>query len=1118
MVYNSRENRKSALVCSVAFSALAFSSVAQAQDAQSDAKPETVEEERGAIIVTGVKQAIETALERKKNSDTIVDSITATDIGAFPDKSVAEALQRVAGVTVTRSAYKDDATHFGAEPATVIIRGLQQVRSEFNGRDTFSATSGYGLNFSDVPPELLAGVDTYKNLTASMIEGGIAGTVDIRTRLPFDTKDRVIAGNIGGSYGDLDKSFEPTISGLYSDRWSTDAGEFGLLANLAYSKVGTVSQGTTLLRPLIFPAGTYTDQENIIPAGMNTSRAEYDRERVGLSFAGQWESPSGALRATAQYIQSSYQNTWEEDGVLSYWKYVDPAANTHSTRFTDPSDLAPPVGGAPFVFGNDGTFQSGVITGSRGGWGYGLIDWSTGTSYIPGSTDNVAGTYARYGFNAPVFEACLPPLNNNLPCRAGAPMNMMSRYNDEKRTIKDASFKLEWNPSSRVSGMLDYQHVEATAEQYDVTFNMRTFANIGLDLTGTYPRMTLLRPSGYNLMPGDEPFADTRNYSNDSIMDHRLDSNGTMDAVRADLAYEFDTPWLDSLQIGGRYANRRQEHKWSAYNWASISADWGTNPVDSWFLDSGPTYNPDGSIRFQGYEQGYFEARPFGANILGGAPLAQSNFVFINRDILRDPAETARRFSIAGQTDQGGVASSTWNPICDRPGELENSCYLPGEVLDVEEQTLSAYLMLKFGGPSAELGNTGVTLNGNIGVRYVETKLTSGGSLTFANQFTTAETTCNPLTPEQIAALPAGSYPISAGCLAAASLGDQAFSSGTSSPSTVTNTETNFLPSLNLRFDMQDGWFLRFAASRGLSKPDIGLLRNHVTLNRVFLPQTEINRDNPNIVTDAAGNAVSYRFNYIAAAGNPRLKPIRADQFDLSLEYYSGPAGSFSAAIFYKKFYDYIQNGTFAVPITNNGVTRDVVVTGPVNGDGASIKGLELSYTGYFTFLPAPFDGLGLQANYTFIDNGGVTNSNLILDTNGSSTSSAAVVGNINPGVLENLSEHTYNLILLYEKSRFGGRLAYNWRSKFLSSVNDCCVGFPVWTMGQGFLDASLRYAVTDNIELNLLGSNLLNTKTRMSAQIKGATEGDPAQERQFYPTSFYEYDRRFEVGVRFKF
>ena len=123
----------------------------------------------------------------KRDADTFVDSITATDIGAFPDKSVAEALQRVPGITVSRLQSSDDSNHFSAEPATVLIRGLTFVRTQFNGRDSFSADGYRGLNFNDMSPELMAGVDTYKNQTAEMIEGGIAGVVNLRTRMPLDS-------------------------------------------------------------------------------------------------------------------------------------------------------------------------------------------------------------------------------------------------------------------------------------------------------------------------------------------------------------------------------------------------------------------------------------------------------------------------------------------------------------------------------------------------------------------------------------------------------------------------------------------------------------------------------------------------------------------------------------------------------------------------------------------------------------------------------------------------------------------------------------------------------------------------------------------------------------------
>src|SRR5262245_66696799 len=110
-----------------------------------------------------MRASIESAQNIKLTSDTFVDSITAQDIGAFPDKSVAEALQRVPGITVSRLQSSDDSNHFSAEPASVLIRGLTFVRTEFNGRDSFSADGYRGLNFNDIPPELMLGLDTYKN-------------------------------------------------------------------------------------------------------------------------------------------------------------------------------------------------------------------------------------------------------------------------------------------------------------------------------------------------------------------------------------------------------------------------------------------------------------------------------------------------------------------------------------------------------------------------------------------------------------------------------------------------------------------------------------------------------------------------------------------------------------------------------------------------------------------------------------------------------------------------------------------------------------------------------------------------------------------------------------------
>src|SRR5689334_16892235 len=229
----------------LAVGAALFTPFAMAQDAKAPAESTTKsDQDMTEILVTGIRRALQTSQEIKKEADTVVDSITATDIGAFPDKSVAEALQRMTGITVTRFAAAGDTSHFSAEPSGVVIRGLPQVRSEFNGRDSFNANSSRGLSFSDVSPELMSGVDTYKNMTADMIEGGLAGTVNLRTHVPFDSEGFVAAFSGSVGYGDLAEQAKPEGSFLVSDRWDTGIGEIGILANAAYSEVVTESQGT----------------------------------------------------------------------------------------------------------------------------------------------------------------------------------------------------------------------------------------------------------------------------------------------------------------------------------------------------------------------------------------------------------------------------------------------------------------------------------------------------------------------------------------------------------------------------------------------------------------------------------------------------------------------------------------------------------------------------------------------------------------------------------------------------------------------------------------------------------------------------------------------------------
>ena len=231
----------SALGASAAFAQDEAQPASEVEDAAVAEDPALAENE---IVVSGLRQSLANAQNIKRDSDTVVDAITAQDIGALPDRSVTEALQRVPGVAINRFAGSSDPDHFSVEGSGVVVRGLNFVRSEFNGRSAFAAgVGGQALNFADVPAELLGSVIISKNATAETIEGGLAGTVNLNTRKPFDNNGLKIAFSAEANYGDFRKEWTPTLSGLISNTWDTDKGRFGLLASASYSRIKSRADG-----------------------------------------------------------------------------------------------------------------------------------------------------------------------------------------------------------------------------------------------------------------------------------------------------------------------------------------------------------------------------------------------------------------------------------------------------------------------------------------------------------------------------------------------------------------------------------------------------------------------------------------------------------------------------------------------------------------------------------------------------------------------------------------------------------------------------------------------------------------------------------------------------------
>lgn len=1022
------------------------------------------------VVVTGIRKNLESAQNRKRNAETVVDSITAEDIGSFPDKSVAEALQRVPGITVVRFAGTDDTSHFSAEPSGVIVRGLSQVRSEFNGRDTFSANSSRGLSWQDISPELLGGIDTYKNQTADMIEGGIAGTVNLRTRLPFDSNGRLISFSLKNTYGDIAKKSTPEISGIISDRFDTGIGEIGLMVNGAYAHAITASQGIQFDRMAIFD-GVFGPGKQYVPSGIYMRENEYDRKRYGISGAFQWKSPDETMQLTAQYLRSQYDNSWREHAIYSsaFSIYGQPS----DYMVTDPTLLSPLQGTDPFQFDDDGNFVS--------GW------WSTIRPYVGEGDANLGLGVNEDGiafFNrCYAWEGCT---NGQRAPQLDTAANALRN----KQITQDFALNFRWDVSDRLRLTLDGQYVDASVRNYNASVTARSYANTFVDLTGEYPRLTFTPTLADNINLSSGGLVNPNNYHYYAITDHTEDSNGEEIALRADLEYEVDAGWLDAIKVGARYSDRDQTVRWGAYNWANIS--------NNWTYTQAPYFNLDQPV----YAPGTNAIHTFGGDFFGGGRMNHNSFVFFNMDRL------VNRADLASALGRPSIGVGDYYPVCSGAGyragesiEREFGCYLPSEVHRVSERTMAAYAMAKFGGDDLTIG--GVRVSGNIGVRLVWTNDTTAGAATYPVGFTPTQLLCERGTDQGT-----GRPTASSGCVVTPA--EIAFNNGATVADVTDVNHFHALPSFNIKFDLTDKLVSRFAYSRAISRPDFGLLRNYLTINRLTPNLNDFS--DPNVTRNAAGEAIAYDWQYTGTSGNPGLKPITADQFDLTFEYYFAPAGSLTVTGFYKQFYDYIQAGEFNLTITNNGVTEDVRVKRPVNGEGAGIYGFEAAFQTFFDFLPAPFDGFGVQANYTYVKNDGIETIALTNET-GAGTGGGGLFSDtttVRPDALEGISEHSFNLVGMYEKGKVSARVAYNWRSKYLVTAIDCCVGLPIWQDATGYLDASLRFRATDNIEFVLEGTNLLGTDTVLYQQVDA--------DGLLKPNAWFKNDRRFQIGARLNF
>lgn len=441
--------------------------------------------EAADIVVTGVRASLSTAQGIKRNASQIVDSIVAEDIGKLPDRNVAEALQRITGVQIQRS--------FG-EGSSVAIRGLSQVRTEVNGRDVFTASGGRTLSLEDVPSELLAGIDVYKNPSADLIEGGIGGLINLRTRKPFDFNGLKMSASATANYYDLRDTTTPQANLLISNRWNTGIGEIGLLVDLAYQKTAfrqdqISSQPFFRLDPATdVGAATLaglgrTGQETFLPHGVGIGQYLGDRRRIGVDVALQWK-PTDTLLLTGEYVRSDYKFQY---GDYSFF------------AFTGDTPITPDFT-APFTYDADGNFRSGTFV-------------------------NV-------------------PINSN------------TSLERRKSVTSDYSLNARWTPTDRLTINGDFQYIRGTTDGQRSIVILNSNAERLFQQVGSGVPTMIISPDN-DPTNGDGLLLNPANYAvPGGYLDNVSRSVGKQYTGRLDVNYEFDTGFLKSIAAGVRYTDR----------------------------------------------------------------------------------------------------------------------------------------------------------------------------------------------------------------------------------------------------------------------------------------------------------------------------------------------------------------------------------------------------------------------------------------------------------------------------------------------------------------------------------------------------------------------------------
>ena len=489
-------------VCSLSLAISAVSSMAYAQE-----QAGVVEE----VMVTGIRASLQNAIEEKRAATNLIEVIQAEDIGKLPDQNLAEVLENITGVQITRE---------GGVGVGVQIRGTDANRTEINGVSTVGSGSGRtGISFEDVSASMIAAVEVIKAPEAKTVEGSVGGTINLRTIRPLELKETLGSVRVQGEQSDLsaDGGLTPRLSGTYGDNWSTGAGEFGVVVSASYAEMDVSD-----FRPRV-------DRDNLVAAGVNPSLPD--------------------AHLPIQFLQQDYDNYEYETKNLSAsfeWApnddtklYFDAVVNDQERRQESYRLQASGVGANGIknnaLITDWETVDFGTVRGTNGAQDIGSILAVTKGVLIPEQTGNLD-----------------PNLRNSTDTNARVTDSNIFRlggeWSGDKLFVRvEASTSNSESDTPNFSTTLNFINPNSASQ----TNRIDNGVPFEFDLTGG--SLTFGIAQGLATTPTTEMLLDPKNYVIANVNQSNNFTENEENAFRVDLSYDLDMAGITTIDVGYRF-------------------------------------------------------------------------------------------------------------------------------------------------------------------------------------------------------------------------------------------------------------------------------------------------------------------------------------------------------------------------------------------------------------------------------------------------------------------------------------------------------------------------------------------------------------------------------------